>query len=217
MTWSLNEIENLARKAARGAGMDWGPAEEAGRATRWLCAAGWPGAEALAELLARNDGAPWDSLRPRTGQDPWQATGGTLCPVAAGTAICDWAHEWAGGGTARLGRTAQPILLIPFMAMAADLAGARLGIGWQGVTVTRGDGLTRVDITDMAALRKSSVDAVHVGPATHTRGERVTRAYRATVPAETARALAQLAHRTYAPATPESRLSGAGAGLSDND
>ena len=51
MTWSLNEIESLAKNATRGAGRDWGLAEEAGKATRWLCAAGWPGADLLAELL----------------------------------------------------------------------------------------------------------------------------------------------------------------------
>ncbi len=51
MSWSLNEIEGLARKAARGSGLSWGLAEEAGKATRWLCAAGLPGADALAGLL----------------------------------------------------------------------------------------------------------------------------------------------------------------------
>ncbi|MEL7259121.1 MAG: DUF3726 domain-containing protein, partial [Pseudomonadota bacterium] len=46
MSWSLNEVESLARKAARGAGYSWGLAEEAGKATRWTCAAGWPGGTA---------------------------------------------------------------------------------------------------------------------------------------------------------------------------
>ena len=33
---SLNEIESLCKKAARGAGMSWGLAEEAGKAAKWL-------------------------------------------------------------------------------------------------------------------------------------------------------------------------------------
>ena len=48
MNWSLNELDAMARKAARGAGYSWGLAEEAGRATRWLAAAGLPGPMCLA-------------------------------------------------------------------------------------------------------------------------------------------------------------------------
>ena len=50
-SWSLNEIEALAKKAARGSGCSWGVAEDAGRAVRWLEARGLPGAEALGTLL----------------------------------------------------------------------------------------------------------------------------------------------------------------------
>lgn len=41
---SLNEVEALAAKAARGAGLSWGGAEEIGRAARGLARAGadWP-------------------------------------------------------------------------------------------------------------------------------------------------------------------------------
>lgn len=64
---SLNEVETLAAKAARGAGLSWGGAEEIGRAARRIARAGgdWPslvlgldgpaaGGPALeAEVLAR--------------------------------------------------------------------------------------------------------------------------------------------------------------------
>ncbi|MFV0473400.1 MAG: DUF3726 domain-containing protein, partial [Pikeienuella sp.] len=33
---SLNEVETLTLKAARGAGLSWGEAEDAALATRWL-------------------------------------------------------------------------------------------------------------------------------------------------------------------------------------
>ena len=36
MSWSLSEIGALATKAARGSGMDWGLADEAGYAVKWL-------------------------------------------------------------------------------------------------------------------------------------------------------------------------------------
>lgn len=217
MTWSLGEIESTAKKAARGAGMAWGIAEEAGRATRWLCAAGWPGAESLAALLQAEDGAAWADLRPRIAGDAWTARGGLLCPIAAGAAIADRAQDWAAGGSARLGPVAHPLLLVPFAAMAADIAGTTLRIGWVGVDITRGKGETRARIADAAAVAAPRADTVTLAPAELAGGQPITRVYRGEVTPEAAQILGGFEHRTYAPATPESRLAGAGAGLSDND
>lgn len=44
---SLGEVEALCKKAARGAGLPWGLAEEAGFAARWLSAHGFDGAGLL--------------------------------------------------------------------------------------------------------------------------------------------------------------------------
>ena len=43
MSLSLNEVESLAKKAARGTGYPWGLAEEAAKASRWLAARGVDG------------------------------------------------------------------------------------------------------------------------------------------------------------------------------
>jgi hypothetical protein len=64
MTFSLNEVEAMGKRAARGAGRDWGIAEEAGKAARWLTARGLPGPELLAELLTRNEGKSYEELAP---------------------------------------------------------------------------------------------------------------------------------------------------------
>ncbi len=218
MSWSLNEIESLAKKATRGAGYTWGIAEEAGKATRWLCAAGWPGAEALAELLGANDGAAYDTLRPAdTSTAVWTASGGMLCPLIAGAALCDRAADWAGDATATLGPTAQPLLLVPYLAWAADLSGARLAISWDGVRVTRGGGDTHVETAGPARLAAAHADTVTIKAVNDAPGQPLRRVWRGDIAQNTAATLTALAHRTYAPDTPESRLSGAGAGLSDND
>lgn len=60
MVLSLNEVQVTAKKAARGAGYPWGIAEEAGQAARWLCSHGLDGCAALAGVLARFDGIPFD-------------------------------------------------------------------------------------------------------------------------------------------------------------
>ena len=47
ISWSLGETAALATKAARGAGMQWGLADETGVAVSWLQARGIPGLSAL--------------------------------------------------------------------------------------------------------------------------------------------------------------------------
>ena len=55
MSWSIGEIGALAIKAARGAGMDWGMAQEVGWAVRWLCRSGHDPSGALVERLEEPD------------------------------------------------------------------------------------------------------------------------------------------------------------------
>lgn len=217
MTWSLNEIESLAKKAARGAGLEWGLAEEAGKATRWLCAAGWPGADLLAQLLTRNDGVAHDDIRPQSTTGTWQARGGLLCPLVAGAALSDLAESWANGETAHLGPTAFPLLLVPYMAWAADRTGAVLVLDYDGVRITRGGGETAVDLATDSALTAQSAPSVTLGPVDKITGAPLKRAYRGEIGQQATQTLLAFAQRTYAPETEQSRLAGAGAGLTDND
>lgn len=217
MTWSLNEIEALSRKAARGGGMDWGLAEETGKAVRWLCAAGLPGASALADLLLAQDGLTWEAVRPHTHTDTWTAREGRICPSAAGAALTDRASDIASGRAITLENVSRPILLIPYVAWAATATGRALDIRWPGLRVTCAPGTCHADITDPAALTVFRAGKIEIGPAGPATGQPVTRLYRGDMPADTAQTLTAFAHRTYAPGTPESRATGAGAGLTDND
>ncbi|MGC1487905.1 MAG: DUF3726 domain-containing protein, partial [Albidovulum sp.] len=66
--YSQSEIEALGIKAARGAGYDWGMAEEAGMAARWLAHEGLPGPELLLACLQAPRGQA-----PVIGAAGWQA------------------------------------------------------------------------------------------------------------------------------------------------
>ncbi len=55
MSWSLGEVRALAIKAARGSGLHWGMAEEAGFACHWLENHGLPGTSLLSSLLKQHD------------------------------------------------------------------------------------------------------------------------------------------------------------------
>lgn len=219
MTLSFNELESLARKAARGAGMTWGMAEEAGRAARWLCERSLPGAESLACLLSgRGDPDP-DAVRPRrpeaVGGD-WRAEAGALCPIAAGAALCDFSCGSAVAPQIETGPMSCPALLLPFAAWTADAA-APIKVSWSGVRAVLDAGETHLDASDPSALTADKAEAVNVGPAAEACGAAAQRALRADVPCGAQEILERFAHRTYAPATQQSREAGAGAGLSDND
>ena len=63
-SWSVSEASSLAIKAARGVGMPWGIAEEAGFfALRWLTQSGAPGVTALCRYLS----AYQDALKNKRG------------------------------------------------------------------------------------------------------------------------------------------------------
>lgn len=216
MTFSLNEIEAMGKRAARGAGLPWGLAEEAGKAARWLTARGLPGPEQLAEILTRNDGKNYDELAPVSAEGIWQAPSGRLCPLAAGAALCDRAAEIAAGQEIEFGPTAQPLLLAPYAAGAAKLAGAAVELSWAGtVLVFTPDGVSIEG--ERAAMTSRSADSVRCRRAENAEVASPASATGRMVDAETWSRLNAFAQRTFAPATEASRLVGAGAGLVDSD
>ena len=213
---SLNEIEVMGQRAARGAGLPWGIAEEAGKAARWLTERGLPGVERLADILTDNDKRLYAELAPANADGVWQASSGQLCPLITGTTLCDLAAEIAKGRVMELGKTAQPLLLAPYAAGVAKLTSTAIALGWDGLTMF---------MTSKGLAIEGNRDAM---TATSTERMHCRRVDERTVPinepvnAPAVRAvawsrLADFAQRTYAPATEASRLSGAGAGLSDNN
>lgn len=216
MSWSLNEVETLARKAARGAGLSWGLSEEAGKTARWLTSVQFPGPAMLADLLAQNDGTAHHRLCPTDTSAIWTAAGGTLCPLTTGAAICDHASEIAAGRTIQLGRTAYPLLLVPYVAAAADQTGTPMMVTWGDMAIILGDG-AQINMPDPATANLTMTETVEIMPAGDTSGQPLPHTNRGDMSSETAKALNTFAHRTYAPDTAESRLAGAGAGLTDND
>lgn len=140
--YTLGEIAATGRKAARGAGLDWGHAEEAGAGAAWLAAHGAPGPEALAGWLCRSDG--WDHARRRPA-DPalaeWRAARGTaLCPLVAGAALSDRAALLPPVAELTLVELGAPVLLVPFLAWIARDTGRTLRLGWDGGALVLGPG-----------------------------------------------------------------------------
>lgn len=217
VTLSRNETESLALKAARGAGLSWGLAEEAGAAAGWLAAQGLDGLPTLLALLTTPDRAG-----PVPAPGHWTSTtSAPLCPIETGAALLDRARIAAGPFTreTRLAPLAFPLLLLPFIARAAALLDRPLALvlpgGSLAISATGG-----VDATLAEKCLGVPVLALSVAPAKGTLARSSSwsgpsPALPAVDPACLSR-LEALALATTVPASASSR-GGAGSDLSDND
>jgi hypothetical protein len=234
---SLNEIENLATKAARGAGFAWGMAEEVGFAARWLMAHDLDGIAAVDALLALPDAC----------------RGGAACPIRAGTRLADGAVRELPWTSPEL---VAPLLLLPFAAHLAEDVRTALTLACDGALIEIMPGVDGGQVAirgDLSALRSTvriarceapSIDAPSQeaqrdpGPAHRTGCEptcyednrdqprlgdrtlgtlcRPRLGERVVDDAAWAR-LSVLEGRTHVPASMRSRRTGAGGRLADND
>ncbi len=210
MSYSLNEVEGTSKKATRGAGYSWGLAEEAAKATRFLCRNSCDGVAALATVLRETDGKNLTDLTPQSTDDDWRGAP-VLCPLIAGASVADHAFLLPTKPLI-LNDVICPELLLPFVALAASQLEQNVALTCGEIhCVTDGKSLSlNGDLPDRASMVSIQLESA---PCSNTNPT----ADRAHPAPETWAALLTLAHRTYAPATAESREKGAGAGLTDND
>jgi hypothetical protein len=213
---SLNEIESLCKKAARGAGLSWGLAEEAGKTARWLSGNGLDGPALLAAQLRLDDGCEYAQLAPDTGAEKWELTGRAMCPLMAGVTLSDHAYLLRENGSIQLGEMTHPQLLMPFSSAAARQLGIALQLSWQGCVLefSPSGEVLLIQADSFASPHVVGVNCTCIAPASRN-GKALGGSIHA-LAASVHDYLDSLAARTYVPASEASRLSGAGAGLSDN-
>lgn len=216
MSHSLNEIEAMSKRAARGAGLSWGMAEEAAKGTRWLSAFGLSGSGLLADLLDLNDQVPFEEVSPVSlTSDMWRAPSDRMSPLIAGASLSDCAVRLQERGAIDMAEVSFPLLAVPFAGGAALRLGVVVAVEWDGARLATDGHELCVQGSKDALEARHATKVTFTAPAEMTgRSEPVMRAD--VTPQNWAR-LSAFAHRTFAPATEESRLLGAGAGLSDND
>ncbi len=209
MNFSLNEMEATAKRAARGAGYGWGQAEEASKATRWLCQQGLDGAGTLAQFLQLELAKSPMTHHPGNIEGPWQAEH-TLCPLITGPLMSDVAHKLMANPI-EMRNVASPALLLPFACNAARTLQTVVTVQINDIqAVTDGTHLMAPDRFPTTAEKV----VVSLGGELSAPRKKYTRAHPAK---QDWQLLNRLAHLTYAPATEESRRLGAGAGSLDND
>ena len=212
---TLAETESYLRKAARARGLDWGIAEEAGKAARWLAAFNLPGPETLLEHLQQVSGDTYREFIPDGSSEPWQAPGGLLCPIITGAALADRSAQMLEGHCFRLATTAYPLLLAATVGQAARCHRTVFTTAWAGVRVSCFEnGLSIEGNRDDLLLER--VDNITCRQDGSSEPQQLPSTLSYAIDYDLFKAIDQLAFQTYAPATEASRA-GAGAGLTDND
>ena len=212
---TLAEAESYLRKAARASGLDWGIAEEAGKAARWLAAFQLPGPETVLAHLQNLRGQDYRQYMPDCSLEPWQARGGPLCPIITGAALADRSAHMLDGRVFRLGKTAYPLLLAATLGQAARHHDTAFATCWAGIRLNCfGHGLQILGRRDDLLLAEVDHVCCCEDHTAHAELQASTLAYE--IDEDVFRQIDALAFETYAPATEESRA-GAGAGLTDND
>ncbi len=117
---SRNEIHGLAMKAARGAGLPWGLAEEAGWAACWLESRELGGVSALSSNLEELVSEDWRLDFPEPSAGEWCSASGTTDGLLAGVTLADRAGLDLNPsvGILVLRNVRWPILMVPFLAEA---------------------------------------------------------------------------------------------------
>ena len=215
---SRGEIEQLCLKAARGAGLAWGLAEEAGFAAAWLAMRGLDGPGALLAQLTTAEGRAWDEICPVVTAATFSASGaGQLCPIALGSALCDHVGLPDAAMTAcrlQVGPVTYPILLLPFLADVAGTLNMAVRFTWaEGMVAVTPAGKVTGDTGALAAqdTLNGTLSAADPEP-----GQGLGPIQPFFVAPQVLAALNGYAMRTVVP-TSEASRAGAGAGRSDND
>ncbi|WP_175544731.1 DUF3726 domain-containing protein [Roseovarius azorensis] len=210
---SLSEIQALCFKAARGAGHDWGHAEEAGWAAAWLAAAGLPGPALLLAWLRETDLAA-----PLPARDRWTTSGRRQCPLRTGVALADHAALPEGPGVTPLvlENLAHPAIILPFVARAAHRIGSRLLVRCGAGMIDPCSGRLSRTPSDSACLGTAPIDLIILREDGITTNPPTPAPHYGVISLLHWQALDALALRITVPPSAQSRT-GAGAEGGDND
>jgi hypothetical protein len=208
MTFSLNEVQALSKRAARGAGMSWGLSEDASSAVRWLASFNFDAASHFADLLDLHQNADSHALAPMSLTGEWTGASGALCPITAGASLCDCATRLGAGKVIALLNLNYPLLLAGFAADIARQTGKVVELRWDTARLTTDGTGMAAEGADLAlncdrTARVTCTLCNAMRPA-------LDRTSRSKLDPDVLSRLNVYAHRTYAPATEESRKLGAG-------
>jgi len=196
---SLYEIETTVKRSAKSQGLSWGVSEEIGKAVRVLEQSGLQGLESFKNIIDYG----FDNLIKLS--DINQKETSDLCPIHFGIFFQDQSHLKEMHQTFEFKSLQEPLICIPFLIKAAkkNLIYFHIHSDNLKISITPSE-MTSIDQNKIPNLVNNF--SIHVTPQRQSQYSD-----------KTWEDLYQLSLETFVEETEEKKLSGAGAGLSDND
>jgi len=196
---SLYEIETTVKRSAKSQGLSWGISEEIGKSIRILEQSGLRGLESFKNIVDFG----FDNLTKLT--DINQKTTTHLCPIHFGIFFQDQSHLKEMHQTFKFEGLKEPLISIPFFIKAAkkNLIYFHIHSSEISISITPGE--------------MTSINQNQIPTSINNFSIKVTQQRQKQYSNETWEDLYQLSLETFVEETEEKKLSGAGAGLSDND
>lgn len=217
LTVSLNEIDASTKKAARGAGLSWGLAEEAGKVVRWLARHDLPNIELVVPLLELVAGKQAEEISPAIKPEHWLAKAEVLCPITTGAVLSDNVELISISSGLIIEGVSYPLLMLPFLAGATQSL-ERFEISWPGFNCKILNDDQHIVAIEPQALSLAIADVkIKKFSEPFTKENNTSRSFSIPVDLQLWQKLQNFCLKTYVPATLESRNRGAGAGMTDND
>lgn len=217
MTRSFNQIERMASKATRGSGLPWGVADEAGKAVARLHRHGLNGARILAETLYHHSHHATQSRSPVLLSGVWRASSGVLDPVLVGGALGD-CLERLTRERIETATIAYPLLVAGFLADIAACEDRAFTLAWHQVRLyCRRDCLRIQGAMQAVECEVAEWMYCELNCGDSVGSTSMPQLARATVDPGIWKRLEQYAQQTYIASTADTHMTGAGAGLIDND
>ena len=200
---SFYEIETTCKRAAKASGFSWGIAEEIGKIVRSLEIMGLPGLKTFYHYLGDvKDGTlskPTKILSKNTDNNKM------YCPVESSVAILDDCKSlFKNNDFIDFDQMAHPLLMIPMLNRASNIIGKKISISFDNIEIILNYNESLVINTKGPfpnQTSKVSIQSISTEP-TYSKKEYEN--------------LYQLSLETFVEES-EGKLSGAGAGLTDND
>ncbi len=196
---SLYEIETTVKRVAKHQGLSWGIAEEAGKVVRILEQSELPGLESFNRLI----NTPYSGCIKKI--DLQKNNQKNLCPIHFGLFFLDQSHHFKNQNHFQIESIQEPLLIIPFLIKSA-----------QKNLITYNFSSSEINFSITPGL-VTSFDQKKIPPQSNNITLDISNQRQQQYSDETWNYLYQLSLETFVEESEEKKLSGAGAGLTDND
>ena len=121
---TLSEIDTTSKRAAKGAGFSWGIAEEVGKNMRLLELFGLPGIKNLNQFLKDYKEKKFQKVTLIS--DTNNTNKYPFCPIILGTNFIDQVNLLDKKTNIQISNVAFPLLFLPFVSRASEMIGKRI-------------------------------------------------------------------------------------------